>query len=54
MVRKTELNVDFISFQLLQNLSYEYFIYIDLISSLLDPKFVDPGSTLIRVSAYGP
>jgi len=32
-----------------------YFIYTDLISSLLDPKLqVDPGSTLIHVGAYGP
>jgi len=31
-----------------------YFIYPDLISSLLDPKLVDPGSTLIHVSVYGP
>jgi len=29
-----------------------YFIYIDLISSLLDPKFVDPGSILIHIGAY--
>jgi len=29
-----------------------YFIYTDLISSLLDPKPVDPGSTLIYVGAY--
>jgi len=25
-----------------------YFIYLDLISSLLDPKLVDPRSTLIH------
>jgi len=31
-----------------------YFIYTDLISSLLDPKLVNPGSTLIHVGAYGP
>jgi len=31
-----------------------YFIYTDLISSLLDPKLVDPGSTLIHIDAYGP
>jgi len=30
-----------------------YFIYTDLISSLLDPKLVDPRSTLIYVVAYG-
>jgi len=29
-----------------------YFIYNDLINSLLDPKHVDPGSTLIHVGAY--
>jgi len=27
------------------------FIYTDLISSLLDPKLVNPGSTLIHVGA---
>jgi len=26
----------------------------DLIYSLLDPRLVDPGSTLIHVGAYGP
>jgi len=31
-----------------------YFIYTDLISYLLDPRLVDPGSTLIHVSAYDP
>jgi len=31
-----------------------YFIYTDLISSLLDPRLVDPGSTLIKVDAYDP
>jgi len=30
-----------------------YFMYTDLISSLLDPRLVDPGSTLIFVGAYG-
>jgi len=29
-----------------------YFIYTGLISSLLDPRLVDPGSTLIYVGAY--
>jgi len=29
-----------------------YFIYTDLICSFLDPKLVDPGSTLIHVGAY--
>jgi len=27
-----------------------YFIYTDLISSLLDPKLVDPGSTLVHMA----
>jgi len=31
-----------------------YFIYTNLISSFLDPKLVDPGSTLINVGAYDP
>jgi len=31
-----------------------YFIYPDLISSLLDPRLADPGSTLIHVGAYDP
>jgi len=31
-----------------------YFIYTDLISSLLDPRLVDPGSTLIHVGEYDP
>jgi len=31
-----------------------YFIYTDIISSLLDPRLADPGSTLIHVGAYGP
>jgi len=30
------------------------FIYIDLIRSLLDPRLVDPGPTLMYVGAYGP
>jgi len=29
-----------------------YFIYTDLIGSLLDPKHVDPESILINVGAY--
>jgi len=52
MVRKTELKVDlshFSSFNIML-----YFIYTDLISSLLDPRFVDPGSILIHVGAYDP
>jgi len=31
-----------------------YFTYTDLISSLLDQRLVDPGSTLIYVGAYDP
>jgi len=31
-----------------------YLIYTDLISCLLDPRLVDPGSTLIHVGAYDP
>jgi len=31
-----------------------YFIYSDLISSLFDPRLVDPGSTLIYVGTYDP
>jgi len=31
-----------------------YFIYADLISGLLDPRLVDPGSILINVGTYGP
>jgi len=30
-----------------------YFIYTDLISSLIDSRLVDPGSTLIYVGTYG-
>jgi len=30
-----------------------YFIETNLISSLLDPRHVNPGSTLIHVGAYG-
>jgi len=29
-----------------------YFIYTNLVSSLLDPRLVDPGSTLIQVGVY--
>jgi len=31
-----------------------HLIYTDLISSLLDPRLIDPGSTLIHVGAYDP
>jgi len=34
--------------------STSYFIYTDLISSLLDSRLCDPGSTLIYVGAYDP
>jgi len=55
MVRKTELKstVDHSHFSSFNIMSY--FIYTDLISSLLDPRLVDPGSTLIfYIGAYGP
>jgi len=29
------------------------FIYTDLIDSLLDPTFVDPGLTMIHLGTYG-
>jgi len=31
-----------------------YLIYIDLISSLLDQRLIDLGSTLIHIGAYDP
>jgi len=31
-----------------------YFIYTDLISRLLDPRLVDPGSTLIHADGNDP
>jgi len=31
-----------------------YFIYTDLISSLLVPRFVERGSTFIYIGAYDP
>jgi len=48
MVKKTELKVDpahFSSFNIMS-----YFIYTDLINSLVDPNLVDPGSKLIQTS----
>jgi len=48
MVRKTELKSKSISFNSFNIMSY--FIYIDLISSLLDPRLIDPGSTLIAAA----
>jgi len=48
MTRKTELS-HFSSFNIMS-----YFIYTDLISSLLDPALDDPGSALIHFSAYNP
>jgi len=32
----------------------QYFIYIDVFCSLLDPRLVDPGLTMIHVGAYAP
>jgi len=49
MVKKTEPKSHFTSLKIMS-----YFIYTDLISSLLDPRLVDPGSTLIRAGANGP
>jgi len=52
-VRKTETNS--ISYLILAPLIImSYFIYTDLISSLLDPRLIDPGSAFIYVGAYGP
>jgi len=53
-VRKTELKVEishFSSFNIMP-----YFVYADIISSLLDLRLVDPGSgsSLINGGAYGP
>jgi len=51
MVRKTKLKrIDLSHFGSFNIMSY--FIYTDLISSLLDPRLVYPGSTLIYVGAY--
>jgi len=52
MVRKTELKVDLSHVSSFNIMSY--FIFTDLISCLLDPRLVDPGSTLIYVGAYDP
>jgi len=51
MLRKTEVKSrsHFSSFNIMS-----YLIYTDLISSFLDPKLVDPRSTLIHVGAYDP
>jgi len=44
MVRKTEVDLfHSSSFNI-----FPYLIYTELISSLLDPKLVDPGSTLVH------
>jgi len=45
-MRKTELNIDqpHVSFFNIM----PYFIYTDIISSLLDSRLVDPGSALIH------
>jgi len=47
MVRKTKQKSRSSSFNIMS-----YFICTDLISSLFDPRLVDPGSTLINVGAY--
>jgi len=53
MVRKIELKIRYISFKLLQyHVIFHLRSYTDLISSLLDLRHVDPGSTLIHVGAY--
>jgi len=54
MVRKTVLKCRmWIYLILAPSISYNlYFIYSDLISSLLDPRLVNPGSTFIHVDAY--
>jgi len=49
---KNNKQVDLCNFSSFNIMSY--FIYADLISSLLNPRHVDPGSTLIHVGAYGP
>jgi len=49
MVRKAELK----SWSISSLNIMSSFIYTDLISSLLDPRIVDPGSTLIYVGACG-
>jgi len=47
MVKKTELKSKSSSFNIMS-----YFIFTNLISSLLDPKLVDSGSSLIYVGTY--
>jgi len=47
MVKETELQAYFCSFNIIS-----YFFYADLISSLLDAKVVDPRSNLIYVGEY--
>jgi len=48
MLRKTELRVDVSHFSSFNITSY--LIYTDLISSLLDPRLADPGSTLVHTA----
>jgi len=48
MVKKTELKRDVSHFSSINITSY--LIYTDLISSLLDPKLVDPRSTLVHTA----
>jgi len=52
MVRKTDLKIHLFHFNSFSITSY--FIYTDLISSLLDSRLVDPGSNLIHVDEYDP
>jgi len=54
MVRKTKLKrtVDLSHCSSFNMMSY--FIYTDLIISLLDERLVDPGLTLIHFGAYDP
>jgi len=52
MIRKTELKIYHLIFSSFNITSY--FICNDLISSLFDPRLVDPGSTLIYIGAYSP
>jgi len=49
LIRKTELKIDLSHFSSFNITSY--FIYTDLITSLPDPRLVDPGSILFHVGA---
>jgi len=50
-MRKTELESNLFHFSSVN--IWSYFIYTDLISSLLNTRLVDPGSTLIYVDTFG-